>query len=110
MAEENIPGLNEDGEVYTFNELYDAIAESKDLILTVPKDQVELLKKGLSMKKTKENAKLKNAGVAINKEAFEFIVYENEETKGTENTKVRIKLGPRTSINVLKMEIPDDSL
>ena len=97
---------------YDFNELYKLVMDNTDIILTIPTDQVEYLKKGLSVKKSKENAKLKHAGLAVANDAFSFTVYQTDEQKKEQSTDstVRIKLGPRSSITVKRVEIPDDSL
>jgi hypothetical protein len=84
--------------------------ESRDIILTIPDDQVMILRKGLSVVKAKRNAKFKDAGIPPSTDIIQYTVYKTEEDEGTENSKVRMKLGPRTGINVIKMEIPDDSL
>ena len=102
--------LDDENTSYDFTELYNTVVQNKDIILTIPRDQVELLKKGLSVKKSKENQKLKSAGLVASNEAFSFLTYDDEETKETENTKVRVKLGPRTTVNVLKIEVPDDNI
>lgn len=100
----------EDTTEYDFNELYNLVQENKDVILTIPTDQVEHLKKGLSVKKSKENAKLRGAGLVVPNDAFSFTVYQTKEQEKTEDSTVRIKLGPRSSVTVKKVEIPDDSL
>lgn len=101
---------DEEDSTYNFQELLDALVENRDIILTVPKDQVEALRKGLSVVKAKRNAKLKGAGLAVSTDAITYNIYDDKETKDTENTKVRIKLGPRVGINVIKMELPDEQL
>ncbi len=106
----NEDALEDDEASYDFSELWKAVQEQKDIILTIPKEQVQSLKIGLSSKKTKENKKLRDAGLSVPKDALEYLVYDDAETKDTPNTKVRIKYGPRTKINILKMEIPDDAL
>lgn len=98
------------GTSYDFAELLAAVQESKDLILTVPEEQVEALKVGLSNKKAKENKKLKAAGLAVPRDALDYIVYKTKEDEKQGTTHVRVKYGPRTQINILKMEIPDDRI
>lgn len=101
---------DDEGTSYDFAELLAAVQEQKDLILTVPADQVEALKIGLSNKKAKENKKLKSAGIAVPRDAIDYNVYETEEDKLNGTKHVRVKYGPRTQIKILKMEIPDDTI
>lgn len=103
--------LEEDGEdSYSFQQLMDALTENGDIILTIPRDQVESLRKGLSVVKAKRNAKLKSAGLAAPADVISYQVYDDKETEKTADTKVRIKLGPRTGVHVKKLELPDDTI
>lgn len=110
LNEEDTDFKDDENTTYDFTELWMAVQEQKDLILTVPADQVELLKLGLSNKKSKETKKLRAAGLAVSRDALDYLVYENEEDKGRGTKHVRVKYGPRTQINILKIEIPDDKL
>jgi hypothetical protein len=101
---------DDEGTSYDFAELLAAVQESKDIILTVPAEQVDSLKIGLSNKKSKENKKLKSAGIAVPRDAIEYIVYETAEDKSKGTMHVRVKYGPRTQVKILKMELPDDQL
>lgn len=110
LDEDDTTFQDDAGTSYDFAELLAAVQESKDLILTVPKDQVEALKVGLSNKKAKENKKMKAAGLAVPRDALDYIVYEAGDDKKDKTMHVRVKYGPRTQINILKMELPDDKL
>jgi len=102
--------LQEEDEVtYNFQELLDALTEHRDMILTIPRDQVMPLRSGLSVAKAKRNAKFKSSGLAISTDTISYVVYDDETTKDTDNTKVRVKLGPRIGVNIKKLELPDDS-
>lgn len=109
-ATEDTTFQDDEGTSYDFSELLAAVQEAKDIILTVPAEQVEALKIGLSNKKAKENKKLKTAGLAISKEAITYLVYEADDDRDKNTKHVRIKYGPRTQINILKIELPDDKL
>lgn len=102
--------FEEDVDTYDFRQLYDTLIEHRDVILTIPEDQVEFLRKGLSVHKAKFNAKLKANGLVPSTDSVTYTVYKTKEDEDTPNTHVRMKLGPRNGITVLKMEIPDDSL
>lgn len=101
---------DDEGTSYDFAELLAAVQEAKDVILTVPAEQVEALKIGLSNKKSKENKKLKSAGIAVPRDSIDYTVYETPEDKNKGTMHVRVKYGPRTQINIIKMELPDDKL
>lgn len=98
---------------YNFRELMDLLLEKKDIIITVPTDQVEILKKGLYARKSKDTYKLTKAGVKAGTDILSFLTYFYKNEDGTEDkdkTCVRVKLGARKSVTVLNIEIPDDSL
>lgn len=100
----------EEGTSYNFGELLDTLILHKDVILTVPDDQIDDLRKGLSLAKAKRNAKFKESGLAPMTEVLTYVPYKDKETEGTEDSKVRVKLGPRTNVLIKKLELPDDSL
>lgn len=101
---------DEEGTGYDFAELLELVTRERDVILAIPDDQIKALKDGLSVKKAKENAKQKNAGLVPSKDALAFLVYKTDSQKNTAISSVRIKLGPRTNITVLSVEIPDDRI
>lgn len=92
---------------YSFRELMDMLIDKKDIILTIPTDQVAALKKGLSAIKGKDTRKLLDAGIKVGNEVLSFLAYPSA-NEG--ETCVRIKLGARKSVTILNLEIPDDKL
>lgn len=99
---------------YNFRELMDLLMDKRDIIITVPSDQVEALKKGLYARKGKDTYKLNRAGVKAGTDILSFLTYypidpvTKEENK--EHTCVRVKLGARKSVTVINIEVPDDEL
>jgi hypothetical protein len=104
---------SEDGEgvSYTFRELMDALIDQRDMILTVPSDQVDMLRNGLTTRKAKDNQKLSRAGIKVGTEVLSFLVYPAKDKNGIEimgQTCIRVKLGQRKAVSILSMEIPDN--
>jgi hypothetical protein len=100
-----------DGTEYNMKELMDQVYELKDVIFTVPADQVDILKKGLITRKGKDNARLKDAGVSVDQSVLSFLVYPHKGNDGKEIegvSDVRVKLGPKKSVSILAINIPDD--
>lgn len=107
--------FQEEGEdnSYNFREIMDMLIDKKDLIITVPNDQVEVLKKGLYARKSKDIFKLTRAGVRAPTDILSFSSYAAKDADGkdsTENTCVRVKLGARKGVTVLAIEIPDNEI
>lgn len=103
----------EDSDEYNFRQLMDTIYEVKDIILTIPEDQLQELKDGLQDRKAKDNVALKKRGALPVTETLNFLSYPATDKKGNElegQISVRIKLLPRRSIDIIKMEIPTDEL
>jgi len=106
--------MEEEETSYNFRELMDLLLEKKDIIITVPTEQVEVLKKGLYARKGRDTYKLSKAGVKAGSEVLSFLTYHpidpatKEENK--EHTCVRVKLSARKSVKVINLEVPDDSI
>jgi hypothetical protein len=102
-----------DGTEYNMRELMDQVYKLKDCIITVPSDQVPLLKQGLITRKGKDNAKAKSGGLLPDQSVLSFLAYPAKDSKGKELdgiTDVRIKLGPKKSVSVLEIRVPSDDL
>ena len=97
---------------YNFRQLMDALTSNKDLIITVPSDQVDMLKSGLIMRKSKDNKIASRKNMIPSDEVLSFKVYPAT-VKGTKEVIpgqhcVRVKLSARKSITVLEIEVPDN--
>lgn len=98
---------------YNMRELMDQVYLHKDLIITIPTEQVNILKQGLITRKAKDNTKLRENGILSVGDVLSFLVYpskdkEDKEIEGI--SEVRIKLGPKKSVNVLAIRIPSNEL
>lgn len=111
---EDSEDFQEEDSSYNFRQLMDSLILHKELIITVPSDQVKALKDGLIMRKSKDNRKTKAQGLLPTDDVLSFATYvpKDKET-GKEisgQMAVRVKLGPKKSVNVLSMEVPDNEL
>lgn len=98
---------------YSFREIMDMLIEKRDIILTVPADQVPALKKGLYTRKGKDVQKLSRAGIKSGNEVLSFLTYHPKDASGAEIIEqmcVRVRLGSRKSVTIINVEIPDDTL
>ena len=103
----------DDATEYNFRELMDEVGKMNDLIITVPADQVDLLRQGLITQKSKDNAKAKSAGLIPDNMILAFLVYPAKDKDGKERDgimDVRVKMRPKKSVSVLDMRIPNDEL
>lgn len=109
MSEQIIETEEEESSAYNFRELLDLLNESKDLILTIPADQLEELKEGLRTRKAKDNYGMKRRGIPPPQDALSFVDYPaTDEAKNEIEWQrcVRVKLIPRKTVDILKVEIP----
>lgn len=94
-----------EGTEYNMRELMDQVYAKRDVIFTLPTEQVPILKSGLIVRKGKDSAKLKDADISQNKEYLSFLVTPSK-TEGVSD--VRVKLGPKKSVRILDMRVPND--
>lgn len=111
IADDNDDFLDEDSS-YNFRQLMDTLLANKDIIVTVPSDQVVLLRAGLIMRKSKDNKKAVRNGLLPNDEMLSFQIYPAKDKLTKQDligqTCIRVKLAPKRSITVLDIEVPDD--
>lgn len=112
---DNITPLDTEDESaeYNFQELLDVLNECRDIILTVPSEQVQELKDGLQAKKSKTNYAMRQKNIEPPAEMLHFNVYPATDAAGSKiegQTCVRITLRPRKSVDILKMEFPSSDL
>ncbi|MGE4259184.1 MAG: hypothetical protein AB7F19_07570 [Candidatus Babeliales bacterium] len=103
----------EDEGVYNFRDMYDLVVQHKDVIFTIPSVDVDKLRSGLTVRKSKDNMKLKNAGLQPEASTLSFKIYPalDKDKKAIPGTsEVRVKLQPRKGIMVLNVAIPDNEL
>jgi hypothetical protein len=110
MSTENptIPFELDAGQEYTYPELLAMLQTHGEIILTISEMDVEALRAGLTVRKSKERAKLKAKGVPVDDAILEFVVYPSKKIRGAKD--VHIKLAGRSGIRVLNMELPEDDI
>ena len=107
--EEGLP--DGEGTEYNFRELFDEVAKLRDVIVTIPADQIPLLKHGLIVRKSRDAIKLKNAGLVPDSDVLAFLDYPAKDKAGKERpgiSDVRIQLRAKKTVTILDMRIPDD--
>lgn len=106
--------LVEEDNLYAFRNLMDTLVLHKELIITVPSEEVDKLKKGLIMRKSKDNGLLKKQNLIPDEDVLSFTTFPklDEVTKKPVEgqTCVRVHLGPRKSVTVLNIQVPDNEL
>lgn len=104
--------FKEEGDNYNFREIMDNIYVERDLILTIPADQESMLRQGLIIRKAKDNAKVKNAGVLPDGDILSFLSYPAKDKEKNDIpglVDIRVKLGPKKSVTILEMRKPNDT-
>lgn len=106
-------GFQEEGVSYTFRELLDMLAQTPDIILTMPSEQVPALRAGLSARKAKDTQKMSNAGVKADALALSFLVYPAKDEKTGQALEgqscVRIRLAPRKGVVISSIQLPKET-
>lgn len=105
---DGLPFELQQGTDYTYSEILQTVEIHKDVIITIWPQQVDTLKKGLAVRKSKQKKKLEGQGIVQDEEFLSFNAYTSKTIKGAVD--VRIKLAPRSSITVLGLNVPDDEL
>ena len=103
--------FEEEGSEYNMRELMDQIYSLRDCIITVPSDQVAILKQGLIARKGKDNAKLKKNDITTASDVLSFLVTPAKDESGVAiegHSDVRVKLGPKKSVTVKQIRVPND--
>lgn len=108
MTDPNLDMLDiedEGAEVSTPSEIYNELLACGELILTIPAEEEERLRKGLASTKAKQNAKLKEAGLATDNTVLSFTSAPSKEHDGA--VQIRITLAARNGIKILQKQYPD---
>jgi hypothetical protein len=100
--------LEEDTAELSLADIYNQLLVLGELIVTIPMEEEETLRKGLAGVKAKQNQKLKSSGLAPDPATLSFTVSPNKEQKGAID--VHIVLAKRTSITVLGIKKPDPEI
>ncbi len=98
---------DDDGHM-SYRQIMNMLVESKELILTVEKEAIPSLKRNLTALKSRDAAKIKNAGL---EPADEVLSYTEIPIEGNDkDIRFHVRLGNRKSILVKKVEAADDTL
>ena len=100
--------MEEEDGVYSFRQLYDMLIEKKEIILTIAPSELDALRTGLSMRKTKDNIKLKNAGLEPESLILKFSAYASKNTPAALD--VHVRLAQRQGIRVMSLALPDNEI
>lgn len=91
---------------YTYSEILDLLTVHRDIILTVNPADIESIKQGLTVRKSKIKKRLKDQGIPVDDDYLDFSAYKSKAIPGA--AEVRIKLLKRSAIRVLAVHVPDD--
>lgn len=111
--------LNEDtekitesrNEELTFSELYASVMLSGEIVITIPKEEVERVKTGLKNLKAKQASKMKEEGLVPDPSVFTFTERPPLDPEFADSfVDLSIQLTRRSVIKIAKMRIPDDEI
>jgi len=100
-----------DDNEYSYRRVLDLLMEKKELILTIEEASAKPLKRNLTALKSRDAAKLKNAGLEVGDEVLGYTAYptkEGDEGHGPNMIKLHITYGPRKTVKIHKLEVPDN--
>lgn len=96
----------------SLTDIYNMVVANQELILTIPADEEERLRKGLASVKAKTNKKLQEEGMPVDKSMLSYIttpVMDNNK-QPTGNVQIHIILGKPNGITVLGIKLPDSEI
>ena len=89
----------------TPTEIYQELMAVGEMILTIPAEEEDKLRKGLASAKSKQNAKLKEQGLAADNSVLVFNAAPSKDFEGA--MQVHIVLSKRQGVTVLQKEYPN---
>lgn len=92
----------------TMPDLYSLLCQHDDIIIIVPGDEVHRIRKGISSLKSKQNAKLKDAGLPADDRRVEYKVLSKDVKTHTVKLQIYFDGGP--TVTVKEVIIPDGEL
>ena len=107
------PVPEEEVSSYNFSELLNVLYQHKEVLVTIPSEQLTELKDGLQAKKSRDNYALRKKGGQPPSEMLDFLDYPSKDSAGAAiegQTVVRIMLKPRKAIDIISIQLPDDSI
>lgn len=105
-----MPSLDDppDPSTMTLSEIYENLLAFGELILTIPADEEERLRKGLASVKAKANKRSLEEGMPLDKSTLSYNTSPNKDLPSAVD--IHICLAVRNAITVLSMKQPDDEL
>lgn len=111
MTDSAITELDSDDSGMSFRQIMNMLVEKQEIILTINKDDVPLLKRRLTVMKSRDSSKLKNSGIEPGDGALSYIVLPPTDPDADPNdVRIHIRLAPRNTIVVKKVEVADDNI
>lgn len=89
----------------TPSELYNELMTCNEIILTIPAEEEDKLRKGLASAKAKLNTKLRDSGLGTDNTVLSFQSSPSKDFEGA--VQIVITLAKRSGITVLAKEYPD---
>ena len=91
----------------SLTEIYNQLLSYNEIILTIPAEEEERLRKGLASVKAKATKKMQDQGLPLDKAV---LAYQVTPTKEAGIINVQITLGARNAITVFAMSLPDNEI
>lgn len=113
MSDLPIDFVDEDqDDEWSYRRILDLVVERKELIITIGQDAEKPLKRNLTALKSRDAAKLKNAGLEPGDEVLSYTSYpatkEGDKDHDPNLIKLRIAYGPRKTVKIHNVEVPDN--
>lgn len=102
---------DDDDNEYSYRRVLDLVVEKKEILITIHKDSEKPLKRNLTALKSRDAAKLKSAGLEPGDEVLGYNSYptkEGDEGHAPDMIKLHITYGPRKTVKITKLEVPDN--
>lgn len=101
---------SDDDGAMSFRQIMNMLVQHQEIILTVPKDSIPQIKRNLTALKSKDAAKLKNAGLLPADDVLSYTELPAVEGQAPEDVRFHIRLAPRKNVVVKKIELPDNTI
>lgn len=101
---------SEDDGAMSFRQIMNMLVEHQEIILTVPRESIPQIKRNLTALKSKDAAKLKNAGLVPADDVLSYTELQPVAEQAPEDVRFHIRLAPRKNVVVKKIELPDNSI
>lgn len=91
----------------TYRQILRMVERQKELILTVADEDVDDLKRGVTRLRSRDNTKLKDAGLEISEETLSYTELPCN-IQGFR--RIQMRLSAKRAIKVQSIELPDDTI